>query len=61
MHGIDLIVVGTEGRSGIAKILLGSTAEKILTASPVDVLVIRRRRHEAAAADREAGSAAEKA
>ncbi len=61
VHGIDLIVVGTEGRSGIAKILLGSTAEKILTASPVDVLVIRRRRHEAAAADREAGSAAEKA
>lgn len=39
-HRIDLIVMGTHGRTGIGKVLLGSVAEKILRLSPVPVLTI---------------------
>jgi universal stress protein A len=38
---IDLIVVGTEGRSGMTKALLGWVASKIVTYSPCLVLVVR--------------------
>jgi nucleotide-binding universal stress UspA family protein len=38
---IDIIVVGTRGRSGIKKALLGSVASKIVTFSPCSVLVVR--------------------
>ncbi len=45
---VDLIVVGTHGRGGLGKIILGSVAEKIFRHSPVPVLTvgphIRRRR-----------------
>jgi nucleotide-binding universal stress UspA family protein len=37
---IDLIVVGTHGRSGLGKIILGSVAEKIFRHSRVPVLTI---------------------
>ena len=37
----DLIVVGTHGRRGIGRVLLGSGAEQIIRLSPVPVLVIR--------------------
>ncbi len=37
---IDLIVVGTHGRSGMGKIILGSVAEKIFRRSSVPVLTI---------------------
>lgn len=37
---IDLIVVGTHGRSGLGKIILGSVAEKVFRQSPVPVLTI---------------------
>jgi nucleotide-binding universal stress UspA family protein len=39
--GIDLIVVGTKGRSGMSKALLGSVASKVVTYSPCSVLVVR--------------------
>jgi nucleotide-binding universal stress UspA family protein len=39
--GVDLIVVGTRGRSGMSKALLGSVASKIVTYSPCSVLVVR--------------------
>ena len=38
---IDLIVVGTKGRSGMSKVLLGSVASRVVTYSPCAVLVIR--------------------
>ncbi|MDQ3969592.1 MAG: universal stress protein [Thermoproteota archaeon] len=38
---IGLIVVGTKGRSGMSKALLGSIASKIMTYSPCSVLVVR--------------------
>jgi nucleotide-binding universal stress UspA family protein len=37
----DLIVVGTHGRRGVGRILLGSGAEQIVRLAPVPVLVIR--------------------
>ena len=37
----DLIVVGTHGRRGIGRVLMGSGAEQIIRLSPVPVLVIR--------------------
>lgn len=37
----DLIVVGTHGRRGVGRVLMGSGAEQILRMSPVPVLVIR--------------------
>ena len=38
--GIDLIVVGTRGRTGFAKTLLGSVAEQILRQAPCPVLTV---------------------
>jgi nucleotide-binding universal stress UspA family protein len=35
-----MVVLGTHGRSGVARLLLGSVAEKTLRTSPVPVLVV---------------------
>jgi nucleotide-binding universal stress UspA family protein len=40
----DLIIVGTHGRTGIARLALGSDAERVVRVSPVPVLVVRPRR-----------------
>lgn len=40
-EGIDLIVMGTHGRSGIEHILIGNVAEKVVRKSPCPVLTIR--------------------
>lgn len=37
----DLVVVGTHGRTGLARILLGSVAEKIVRHAPCSVLAVR--------------------
>ncbi len=37
----DLVVVGTHGRRGMGRLLLGSGAEQIVRLSPVPVLVVR--------------------
>ena len=39
--GVDLIVVGTKGKSGMRKALLGSVASKVVAYSPCSVLVVR--------------------
>jgi nucleotide-binding universal stress UspA family protein len=39
--GADLIVLGTHGRRGIGRVLLGSGAEQIIRSAQVPVLVIR--------------------
>jgi nucleotide-binding universal stress UspA family protein len=37
----DLIVVGTRGKTGLAHILLGSTAERVIRGAPCPVLAVR--------------------
>ena len=37
----DLLVMGTHGRRGLARMLLGSVAEKVVRASPCPVLTVR--------------------
>lgn len=43
---IDLIVVGTHGRTGIGHFLLGSTAERIVRHAHTPVLVVRDKEHD---------------
>jgi nucleotide-binding universal stress UspA family protein len=37
----DLIVIGTHGRRGASRVMLGSDAEKVVRMSPVPVLLVR--------------------
>jgi nucleotide-binding universal stress UspA family protein len=37
----DLIVVGTRGKTGLAHVLLGSTAERVIRGAPCPVLTVR--------------------
>jgi nucleotide-binding universal stress UspA family protein/nitroimidazol reductase NimA-like FMN-containing flavoprotein (pyridoxamine 5'-phosphate oxidase superfamily) len=39
-HGIDLIVVGGHGRTGITDVLLGSVAERVARTAPCPVLLV---------------------
>ena len=39
--GADLIVMSSHGRTGVAKLVLGSVATKVLALSPVPVLIIK--------------------
>lgn len=41
--GADLVVMGTQGRSGVQRILLGSVAERVLRAAPCPVVTVPRR------------------
>src|SRR2546429_487271 len=38
---VDLIVLGTQGRTGLAHFLIGSTAERVVRHAPCPVLVVR--------------------
>jgi nucleotide-binding universal stress UspA family protein len=40
-ENVDLIVVGTKGRSGLKKLLLGSVASKVVTYAHCPVLVVK--------------------
>ena len=40
--GADLIVMGTQGRTGVAHLLFGSVAEMVVRSSPAPVLTVRR-------------------
>lgn len=43
---IDLIIIGTHGRGGMAHLLLGSVAERIVRLAPCPVLTVRHPEHE---------------
>lgn len=40
-HDLDVIVMGSHGRKGVSRILLGSVAEAVVRRSPVPVTVVR--------------------
>lgn len=42
----DVIVVGTHGRSGMSRLLMGSVAEHVMRRAPCPVLVVRPSAHE---------------
>lgn len=39
-QGAELIVMGTHGRRGVSRVLLGSVAEKVVRLSPIPVMTI---------------------
>lgn len=41
--GIDHVVIGSHGRTGVKRLLLGSVAEAVVRRSPVPVTVVRSR------------------
>jgi nucleotide-binding universal stress UspA family protein len=41
--GADLIVVGSHGRSGLAKLILGSVASHVVSHAPCSVLVVKQK------------------
>lgn len=43
---IDLLIVGTHGRTGLKHFLLGSVAERVVRSAPCPVLTIRHPEHE---------------
>ena len=40
-HAVDCVVVGSRGRQGLTRLLLGSVAERVVREAPCPVLVIR--------------------
>lgn len=42
-HDVDHVVIGSHGRDGISRVLLGSVAETVIRRSPVPVTVVRDR------------------
>lgn len=45
-HGIDIIVMGTHGYSGLTHMLMGSIAEKVVRKAPCPVLTVQPEGHE---------------
>jgi nucleotide-binding universal stress UspA family protein len=43
---VDLIIMGTRGRGGVAHLLLGSVAERVVRTAPCSVLTIHHPQHE---------------
>ncbi|MYN14220.1 universal stress protein [Pusillimonas sp. TS35] len=44
-RGCDLIILGTHGRRGVDRLLLGSDAEQVARIAPVPVMLVRQSRH----------------
>jgi nucleotide-binding universal stress UspA family protein len=46
LAAIDLIILGTHGRSGMSHVLMGSVADKVVRIAPCPVLTVRHPEHE---------------
>jgi len=46
VHSIDLLVLGTHGRTGFNQLLVGSVAERVVRVSPCPVLTVRHPAHD---------------
>ena len=57
-HDIDIIVMGTHGRGGVTRVLLGSVAERVVRIAPCPVLTVHHPEHEFVTADAPSASAA---
>jgi nucleotide-binding universal stress UspA family protein len=40
-NDVDTVVMGSHGRTGVSRVVLGSVAEKVVRRSPVPVVVVR--------------------
>jgi nucleotide-binding universal stress UspA family protein len=40
-HGVDHVVIGSHGRTGVSRVVLGSVAEMVTRRAPVPVTVVR--------------------
>jgi len=38
---MDMIVMGSHGRTGLSKLLMGSVAERVISLAPCPVLVVK--------------------
>jgi len=45
-RGVDVIVMGTHGRGGVAHLVMGSVAERVVRTAPCPVLTVRHPEHE---------------
>jgi len=45
-NDVDLVVMGTRGKTGFERYLLGSVAEKVVRVSPVPVVTVHAGDHE---------------
>ena len=43
---VDMIVMGTHGRTGLAHVLIGSVAERVVREAPCPVLTVKHPEHE---------------
>jgi nucleotide-binding universal stress UspA family protein len=43
---MELIVMGTHGRTGVSHLLVGSVAERVVRTAPCPVLTVRHPEHE---------------
>jgi nucleotide-binding universal stress UspA family protein len=39
---VDLIIMGSHGRTGLKKLLMGSVTERVIGGSPCPILVVKR-------------------
>ena len=40
-HGVDLLVLGAEGRSGLERLVVGGVSQRVVSAAPTPVLTVR--------------------
>lgn len=45
-HDVDIVVMGTAGRTGEAREMVGSVTERVIRSSPVPVVAVNIREHE---------------